>query len=176
MQILLRFVAPVPFPEQALRDFQRHVQINYGVRRGKPQFIILKIANPIQIGIPLRTGKLCHLVHHVRGGIPVGDDQAAACVVTAPVAHIACKAVHRVEGAGREGVDLLRMRAELAAEIHLHQRGGLLLIIWKRHPFQSHADLRERLAQQSGLRGLSAAVKALDHNQPAAHGCSSRFL
>ena len=109
-------------------------------------------------------GQLRHLVYHVRGGIPVGNDQAAVFVVLAPVAHIARKTVHRVKGAGCKGVDLLRVRAKLAAEIHFHQRGGFLLIIRKRNPPQPHAALCERLAQKRGLRGL------------AAHGCSSRFL
>lgn len=105
------------------------------------------------------------LMHRIAGGVPVRNDQTAAAVEIAPLGLVAGETVHRIEGGGRKCVDIIRLLAELAGQIHFYQCGGIALIIREGDLTQFLAALPQRAAQQIGLCSLAGAVQPLKDDQ-----------
>ena len=160
--------------DQPLRDRRGHVQVHGEVRPGQTQPAVLEILQPGDEAVPPVPRQLRHLVDHVGRGVAVGQDQQAGAVGLPPFPAEARVAVHGEKGGGRVGVHVRRVAAELAVQVHPHRRGIRLLIMGELDPPERDAPRPQGLFQQGDLRGLAAAVEALQQDQPAAHGVSSR--
>ena len=126
---------------------------------------MLEIVQPVQKRGKLRLRDLAPLVHGVRRGIPIGQDEAAAFVDPAPVLLVRGVTVHRVERGGGAGVHVRGLVPESAAEIQADEGGGFLLIAGKDRAVIGDPLPVKALPEHAVLRGFSAAVDALENDQ-----------
>ncbi len=108
-------------------------------------------------------------MHGVRGRVAVSDQKAARLVIFAPVLLIGRVAVDRVEGRGRVGVHIARVRAERAAEVQLDERGGFFAVAREVELAAVDALALQPLEEQLALRRLAGAVRAFKYDQLPAH-------
>ena len=64
----------LPLPEQGDGAVSGHIQVKDQIGTWKPHFVMLKIVQPAEKGLPLLGGALDRLVDGVRGGVAVGED------------------------------------------------------------------------------------------------------
>ena len=167
----VEFFLPVLHPLE--RGRQVHVQIEHQIRARQTHLAILEIVQPVKEDRQLRLGQLRALMDGVGGRVAVGEDQAAVFIALAPVGAVGRIADREERGRGIS-VDVRRVRTERAVEIHPDQCRRFLVVAREHNMMVGHARLVKTRAQATVLRGLSAAVDALQYDQfTLRHGVSS---
>ena len=98
----------------------------------------------------------------VGGGVAVADHQTALLVPLPPDFFVGGVAVDGVEGGSGVGVDVRRIRTELAPKIHPDQRGAGFGILGEDNFLKGDVFVFQTLGQQTKLGGLAGAVRAFN--------------
>ena len=107
--------------DQALCRTRLHVEEEYGVGDGQSEFVELEVIEPVEKGIALRRVPDLHrLMHHVRRGIAVSEDDRPRRIVRSPLHPIGGVAVNGKEGRGGVWIHHVCLRAKVAAQVHPH--------------------------------------------------------
>ena len=161
-----------PVRHQLLADGLRHVEKEdeVGPRQAEePVFVILE---PMDEGVPLgRVRDLPGLVHEVRRGVAVGDDDAAFGEEGAGFLLIRGVAVRRKKRRRDVGADGVGVLPEIPGQIMPGHRRRVLVVARVGHPEHRHLPRGQGPGQPLGLGLFACAVDALDHDQPAVSFC-----
>ena len=84
MDVRLGVGVALPLPEQGDGVVGGHIQIEDQIGAGQPHFMMLKIVQPAEKGLPLLGGAFDRLVDGVGRGVAVGEDQAAGLIKFPP--------------------------------------------------------------------------------------------
>ena len=151
-----------PVAQQLLRKIRGDVQIQRQIGAGKPQPVVFKVVQPLEKLLPPVLRLLGSLMDGVGGGIAVADYQTALFVPLPPDLFVGGVAVDGVKGGSGVGVDIRRVRAELAPEVHPDQRGAGFGVLGKDDFLKGNVFVFQTLGQQTKLGGLAGAVRAFN--------------
>ena len=155
--------------EQALCRARLHVEEEYGVGHRQSKFVELEVIEPVEKGIALGCIPDLHrLMHHVRCGIAVSKDDCPSLIVLPPLHPIGGVAINRKEGRGGVWIHLVRLRAEVAAQIHPHRHRRIRLVVRKGNGPHAMPLAYETLCEEARLRFLARAVARFDDKELSA--------
>ena len=155
----------LPLPHASAGGFQIHIQIDHQIRLRQAHLSKFKIHKPVEEGRQLLIRELASLMDGIRGGIAVRENEPAVFINPAPIVPIGGKAIHREKSRSRVSVHIPWLFPEGAAEVETDQRAALLLIARKYDVIIRNFVSFHSLAQEAVLRGLAAAVNALQNDQ-----------
>ena len=122
MDIGLRAGVALASAHERLGDLDRHIEPQDQIRLRQAHAVEFQIIEPREEFLPRLSLQLAALVDSVGGRIAVGQDQPARGIVVFPHALIGREAVNGIECGGRVGVDIVRVLAELAVQVHPDER------------------------------------------------------
>ena len=155
--------------DQPLCRTRLHVEEEYGVGDGQSEFVELEVIEPVEKGIALRRIPDLHgLMHHVRCGIAVGEDDRPRRIVLSPLHPIGGVAVNGKEGRGGVWIHLVRLCAEVAAQVHPHGHRRIRRVVGKGNGAYAMPLAYEALREKARLRFLARAVARFDDKELSA--------
>lgn len=98
-----------------------HIQVKHQIGPRQLHLVKLKLVEPPEKALPLRSVELGRLMHRVGRGIPIAEHQPAGLIPLAPILPVGGKAIHRVKRGSRIGIHIAGRSPERPLQVQLDQ-------------------------------------------------------